>query len=49
MVIQRRSGLVVDEWTYLSRGANQDGIAPEDRRRGERITRMVNHYNQKNT
>ena len=39
----------VDEQTDLSRGANEDVIAAEVRGRGERITRMVNIYDQKNT
>jgi len=41
--------LVVDEQTDLSRGANEYVIATNVRRRGERITRIVNVYNQKNT
>jgi hypothetical protein len=47
--IRRGSGLVVDERTDLSRGANEDVIATDVRRRGERITRIVNIYDQKNT
>jgi len=47
--IRRGSGLVVDERTDLSRGANEDGIANDVRRRGERVTRIVNVYDQKNT
>jgi len=47
--IRRGSGLVVDERTDLSRGANEDVIATDVRRRGERITRIVNVYDQKNT
>jgi hypothetical protein len=47
--IQRGSGLVVDERTDLSTGANEDVIATDVRRRGERITRIVNVYDQKNT
>jgi hypothetical protein len=41
--------LEVDEWTDLSRGANEDDIATDVRRRGESITRIVNVYDQKNT
>jgi len=41
--------LVVDERTDLSRGANEDVIATDVRRRGERIMRIVNVYDQKNT
>jgi hypothetical protein len=48
MAIRRGSGLVVDEQTDLSRGANEDVIATDIRRRGERITRIVNIYDQKN-
>jgi hypothetical protein len=40
------SGLVVDEGTELSRGANDNVIATDIRRRGEKITRIVNIYNQ---
>jgi len=47
--IRRDSGLVVDERTDLSTGANEDAIATDVRRRGERIKRIVNVYNQKNT
>jgi hypothetical protein len=47
--IRRGSGLLVDEWTDLSTGANEDVIATDVRRRGERITRIVNVYDQKNT
>jgi hypothetical protein len=45
--IRKGSGLVVDEWTDLSRGANDDVIATDVRRRGEKITRIVNIYNEK--
>jgi hypothetical protein len=37
----------VDERTDLSRGANDDVIATDVRRRGEKITRIVNIYDQK--
>jgi hypothetical protein len=47
--IRRGSGLVVDERTDLSRGVNEDVIVTDLRRRGERITRTVNVYDQKNT
>ena len=47
MAIPKGSGLVVDEWTDLSRGANDDGIATDVQRRGEKITRIVNIYDQK--
>jgi hypothetical protein len=45
--IRRGSGLVVDERTDLSRGANDDVIATDVRRRGEKITRIVNVYDQR--
>jgi hypothetical protein len=47
--IWRGSGLVVDVRTDLTRGAKEDVIATDVRRRGERITRNVNVYDQKNT
>jgi hypothetical protein len=46
---RKGSGLVVDEWTDLSRGANNDVILADVRRRGEKITRIVNVYDQKDT
>ena len=49
MAIQSGSGLVVDERTALSRGANEDVIPTDVRRRGETITRIVNVHNQENT
>jgi len=45
--IQKGSGLVVDERTDLNRGANDDVIATDVRRRGEKIRRIVNIYDQK--
>ena len=39
---------MVDQRTDLNRGANKDVIAAEARRRGERIPRIVNVYDQKN-
>jgi len=47
-VIQQGSGLVVDEQTDLSRGANDNVIAPDVRRRGAKIMRIVDVYDQKN-
>jgi len=47
--IRRGCGLVVDERTECSRGANDDVIATDVRRRAERIKRFVNVYDQKNT
>jgi len=46
-VIRKGSGMVVDKWTDLRRGANDDVMATDGRRRGEKITRIVNIYNQK--
>jgi len=47
--IWRGSGLVVDERTNLSSGANEDVFATDVRRIGERITTIVNVYEQKDT
>jgi len=44
--IRKGSGLVVHERTDLSRGANDDVIATEVRRRGEKITSIVNIHDQ---
>jgi hypothetical protein len=41
MAIQKRSRLVVDERTDSSRGANDDVIVTDVRRRGEKTTRIV--------
>jgi hypothetical protein len=49
IAIRRRSSLVVDEWMDLSSGTNEDVTANDVRRRGERITRIVNVFDQKNT
>jgi len=40
---------VVDERTVSSRGANDDVIVTDVRRRGENITRIVNIYDQRET
>jgi hypothetical protein len=48
-VIRRGSSLVDDERTDLSRGANGDVVATDLWRKGERITGIVNGYDQKNT
>jgi len=45
MAIRKGSGLVVDERTDLSRGAHYDLIVSDVRRRGEKITRIVNVHN----
>jgi len=44
--IWKGSGLVVDEQTDSSRGANDDVIATDIRGSGEKITRNVNVYDQ---
>jgi len=44
--IWKGSGLVVDERTDLSRGANDDVIATDVRTRGEKITRIADIYDQ---
>jgi hypothetical protein len=40
--IRKESGLMVDERTDMRRGANDNVIATDVRRRGEKITRIVN-------
>jgi hypothetical protein len=45
---RRGSGLVVDQRMYVNRGVNEDVIATDVRRRGERITMIVNVNDQKN-
>jgi hypothetical protein len=45
--IRKGSWLVVDEQTDLSRGANDDVIVTDVRRRGEKISRIVNIYDQR--
>jgi len=47
--IRKGSGLVVDERTDFSRGANDNVIVTDVRRRGEKITRIVNVYEQTDT
>jgi len=47
--IRKGSGLVVDEHTDLNRVANNDVIVTDVRRRGQKITRIVNVYDQKDT
>jgi hypothetical protein len=44
--IQLRGGLAVNEQTDLSRGAIYDLIISDIRKRGEKISRIVNIYNQ---
>jgi len=47
MAIQKGSGLVVDVQTDLNSGANNDVIATDVRRTGEKIPRIVNVYDQR--
>lgn len=47
--IQKGSGLVVDDRTYLSRGANDNVSVTDVRRTGEKIMRIVNIYDQGDT
>jgi len=49
MATRRGSGLVVDEPTDISRGANDDVFVTAVRNRGETITRIVNIYDEKDT
>jgi len=39
--------LVVDQWKYMSSGANDDDITTDVTRRSEMITRIVNVCDQK--
>jgi hypothetical protein len=48
-VIRKGSNLAVDEPTDLSRGAHDDVIVTDVRRRGEKITWIVNVYDQRDT
>jgi len=47
--IRMGSGLVADEQTDSSRGANDDVTVTDVRRRGEKMTWIVNIYNQRDT
>jgi len=47
--IRKGIGLVVDERTDLSRGANDNVIVTDVTRRGEKIPRIVNVYDQRDT
>jgi hypothetical protein len=49
MAIRKGSGHVVAEWTELSRGADDDVIVTEVQWRWERLRRIVNDYNQRDT
>jgi hypothetical protein len=39
--------MVTDEWTDLSRGANDDVMVTDVKRRGEKMTRIINVYDQR--
>jgi hypothetical protein len=45
--VRKVSGLATDERTYLSRGANNDVIATDVKRRGGKMTRAINIDNQR--
>lgn len=47
--IWKGSGLVIEEWTDLTTGANDDVIVTDYRRREEKITRIVSIYDQRDT
>jgi hypothetical protein len=47
--VRKGSGLAVDERTDLSKGGNDDVIVTDVRRKGEKITRIVNIYDQNDT
>jgi len=47
--IRKGSGLLVDERMDSCRGANDDVIVTNVRRRGEKITRILNIYDQSDT
>jgi len=45
--VRKGSGLATDERTHLSRGANDDVMVTDVRRRGENMTRIINVYDQR--
>jgi hypothetical protein len=45
--VRKGSSLAVDERTDLSKGGNDDVIVTDVRRRGEKVTRIVNIYDPK--
>jgi len=47
--VRKESSLAVDERTDLSKGGNDDVKVTDVRRRGEKVTRIVNIYDQKDT
>jgi len=46
-VVQKGSSLATDERTDLSRGANDDVMVTDVKRRGENMTRIINVYDQR--
>jgi len=47
MVVRKGSDLAMDAWTDLSRGANNDGMVTDINRTGEKMTRIINVYDQR--
>jgi endonuclease/exonuclease/phosphatase (EEP) superfamily protein YafD len=45
--VRKGSGLATDERTNLSRGTNDDVIVTDVKRRGEKMTRVINIYDQR--
>jgi len=45
--VRKGSGLATDEWTALSRGANDDVIVTDVKRRGEKMARIINTSDQR--
>jgi len=45
--LPKGSGLATDEWTHLCRGANDNVIVTDVMRRGEKMTRVINIYDQR--
>jgi len=44
---RKGSGLAIDERTYLSSGANNDVIVADVKRTGQKMTRVINIYDQR--
>jgi len=44
--VRKTSGLATDEWTDLSKGANDLVMVTDLKRRGERMTTIINIYDQ---
>jgi len=47
MAVRKGSGLATDKWTDLSRGANDDDMVTDVKRRGEKMTTIINVYDQR--